>query len=250
MKSITPLILLLLLFASPAISQSAVSANQILMDLDANYYYPQQKGLKKIQALISWDRRDFVSGDSQAIPGPPAILRWEAGSKGGISRFSFPEQSRSGDSSSKDELERFFKNYSEMILPTTLKNKFSMYTGKIAAKRGDMVHLSLEPKSNIGAILKYEIIADVKKRRIKKVRVFQNQAPTQVTSVLSYTQNEGLWRVAESRSKFTVSAKEYSEVIEFFYKKIKGTWLVNKLRQSFLQDGQKLHVNIFRFEYK
>ena len=249
-KFIILLSLLIISFASPAVSQSNLTANQILKDLDLNYYYPHQKGLKKFIANISWERRDYNSSDSQAVPGPPAILHWKAEGQGGISRFTFPEQSRFGGFANKDELERFFKNYSEMILPMTLENKFSRFNGKAVVNRGNLVHLSMEPKSQAGMILKYEVIVDANKHRISKVRVFQKSSPTLVTSVLSYIQNGGLWRVAESRSKFTLSSKEYSEVVEFFYKKVNGIWLVSKLRQTILQNDQKLHANTLRFEYQ
>ena len=102
--------------------------DEILTQLDKNYYYPQQTGLSKLRARVSWQQLDVASASGKFLRNPDFIFSWIDNGGIGIRDFKITGDPDKYSRERKLELESQIKNYSELIIPLTLMQKFSSYS--------------------------------------------------------------------------------------------------------------------------
>jgi hypothetical protein len=246
LKLFFPLVIFFLpaLFLPPA--HALESAEQIIRELDVHYYYPQQRGLKKLSVQIDWEQLDVASDSGRYLKNPPVTFFWEkrVGSKG---VFTLTDSSFEVSLERKREILRMLQNYQEVVIPQTLAEKLANYKGQIKIAKKRRLLLAFSALSPDAAIQKYDLLVDLKQKSVKKFRMERNSAPLEVKSDIRYTQKEGKWLTAESRSKFRVGEVDYFEITEYVYRRIDNFWLMGKMTQTIKTDDRIIQSFIFRF---
>jgi hypothetical protein len=234
------------LFLSPAYALE--SADQIIRELDAHYYYPQQSGLEKLSVQIDWEQLDVVSGSGRYLKNPAVVFFWNRGSSEGAQGvFTLADKSVEVSLERKREILGMLQNYQEVVIPQTLVEKLADYKGqiKIAKKHRRLIEFSsLNPGA---AIQKYDLMVDLKQKNVSNFQMERNAAPIKIKSDVRYTRKEGKWLTAESRSKFRMGEMNYNETTEFVYRRINNFWLIGKMTQTIKADDRIIQSFIFRF---
>ena len=155
---------------------------------------------------------------------------------------------------SDDEKARYMKtlnNFLDVFIPKTLQEKFSEYQGKGKfSGKGEML-LRFESIGSLDMDKYYELLVDTDRWRLSGLRVRQTYEPRIVKGQFLYTRKEGQWVVAEAFSSFTIDGQNFSEKIEYTYKKFKSFWLINKVRQTVQQNGRDIFLRRLRLvDYK
>ncbi len=243
------LVFSLLVFPSPAFSLE--KTKQILEDLDAQYYFPQNQGLKKLSVHMEWEQLDVTTDSGMYLKNPPIVFNWEKSQ--GISKSAFQLAGKSIDVSKerKTELLRMLENYKEVVIPKTLVEKMAGYKGqvKVASKQKRLLEFSAQNTSS--DIRKYGLMVDLEQKKVWKFRIERKNAPFKIVSDIRYTRQDGKWMVAESRSKFRAGEMEYEETTEYVYRRTGKFWLVGKMSQVLKTEDRVLQSYIFRFhDYK
>lgn len=222
------------------------SAEQIVRELDAHYYYPQQRGLEKLSVQIDWEQLDVTSDSGRYLKNPPVTFFWERsiGSKG---VFTLADSSFEVSLERKREILRMLQNYQEVVIPQTLAEKLANYKGQIKTAKKHRLLLAFSALSSDAAIQKYDLLVDLKQKSVKKFRMERNSAPLEVKSDIRYTQKEGKWLTAESRSKFRVGEVDYFETTEFVYRQVDSFWMMGKMTQTVKTNDRVIQSFIFRF---
>lgn len=222
------------------------SAEQIVRELDAHYYYPQQQGLEKLSVQIDWEQLDVATGSGLYLKNPPVTFFWErrVGLKG---VFTLADSSFEVSLERKREILQMLQNYQEVVIPQTLVEKLSNYRGQIKTAKRDRRLLAFSALSPDATIQKYDLLVDLKQKSVKKFRMERNSAPHEVKSDIRYTRKTGKWLTAESRSKFRVGEVDYFETTEFVYRRINNLWLMGKMTQTIKTDDRTIQSFIFRF---
>ncbi len=240
----------LVIFFLPALllssSHALESVEQIIRDLDAHYYYPQQHGLKKLSVQIDWEQLDVVSGSGRYLKIPPVTFFWEksAGSKG---VFTLADSSVEVSLERKREILQMLQDYQEVVIPQTLAEKLSNYRGQIkTAKKGRRL-LAFSALNPGAAVSKYDLLVDLEQKNVKNFWMERNAAPVSIKSDVRYTRKEGKWLTAESQSKFQVDGVDYSETTEFVYRRIDNLWMMGKMTQIVKTNDRIIQSFIFRF---
>lgn len=236
-------------FHSSAHSQE--NADQILKELDAHYYFPQNQGLKKLSVRLEWEQLDVITDSGMYLKNPPIEFRWEKNQ--GISKSAFQLAEKSADVSDerKKELLSMLENYKEIVIPKTLAEKMAGYEGRIKISRKEKSLLEFASKNPGSDIKKYGLMVDLEQKKVWKFKIERKSAPFNIMSDIRYTRQDGKWMVAESRSLFQFGEMEYLETTEYVYRRTGKFWLIAKMSQTLKTDDRILQSYIFRFhDYK
>jgi len=250
MNSILKRFLFLIFFLLPVLFLSSAHAlespEQIIRELDAHYYYPQQQGLKKLSVQIDWEQLDVSSGSGRYLRNPPVTFFWErsVGSKG---VFTLSDSSFEVSLERKREILRMLQNYQEIVIPQTLAEKLANYKGHIKTAKKRQPVLAFSALNPDVAIQKYDLLVDLKQKKVRRFRMKRNSAPLEVKSDIRYTRKAGKWLTAESRSKFRVGEVDYFETTEFVYRRAGNFWMMSKMTQTVKTDERIIQSFIFRF---
>jgi hypothetical protein len=242
-------ILLSLALQSPAYCLE--NTGQILKELDAHYYYPQKQGLQKLSVRVELEQLDVFTDSGKYLKNPPLEFVWENSPAGVKSVFKLVEESAAISSDRRRELLGMLENYKEIVVPETLSDKISEYTGQIkfTKKQNSLVEFVASDSSAV--ILKYGLLVDRERKNVRKIRLERKNAPHKIESDVSYISKDGKWLIAESRSRFRVGEMKYEETTEYVYRRTGKFWLVGKMSQTLKVDDRVLQSFIFRFhDYK
>jgi hypothetical protein len=227
------------------------SAGQILDELDTHYYFPQKQGLQKLSVRMEWEQLDVVTDSGMYLKNPPVDFFWENSPAGSKSVFKLADRSFEVSKERQQELLNTLENYKEIVIPQTLEEKMANYKGqiKVVKKQKRLVEfVSRKAGADIG---KFGLIVDLGLKNVRKIIIERKNAPFQVESDIRYSQKDGKWLIAESRSKFRVGEMKYQETTEYVYRRAGKFWLVGKMSQTLKMDNRVLQSFIFRFrDYK
>ena len=132
------------------------------------------------------------------------------------------------------------------MIPKSLREKFSKYQGNTKLSEQGKILLRFRSIDSLNRDKYYELTVDTKKWRLAGLHVIQRNEPKNIKGRFLYTRKEGKWMVEETISSFLINGKNYSEKIEYKYKKIKSYWLLNKMRQTVKQDNNITLLYRFR----
>lgn len=221
-------------------------ADKILFLLDQFYYYPQNSKLTKLTARVQWEQLDVASGSGKFLRNPDFKFTWQkAGGResrkfeliGNRNQYSIPR---------KFELENQIKNYGELIVPLTLRQKFSGYLGEAEKEIGDKLRLFYKSESSADNVESYSLLVDRKKLKIEKIRFTQRHSPRKVNGTFRYERLGDKWTIAESHSSFKMGGLHYKEISLYRYKKIEDIWLVHRIDQTLKQGNQIFQSHRFK----
>jgi hypothetical protein len=211
-------------------SADAQSSDPLLQKLDSHYYYPSQLGLKKLSARIQWLQKDLGVSQSKFIPHPDVLFSWSVKSD---ARLFKADSNRKGLSEArKKEIEIFFQNYREIILPRRLYQTLRGF--KLLREKKAFFKTTVEYQSPFKSdeIQKYSLDIDSKHWRISQINLKRKTPPYNVVSDFKYIQREGKWLVSETLARFNLEKDSYSEKTSYTYQK-KGTLASRKNESSF-----------------
>jgi hypothetical protein len=222
------------------------SAERIIRELDAYYYYPQRQGLEKLSVLIDWEQLDVVSDSGRYLKNPSVAFHWEKGQRSkGV--FKLADESFEISATRKKDLLNLLENYKEVLIPETLAEKFSHFKGRVITAKKRRRWLAFSARNPDAAIQKYDLMVDLKQKNIRRFRMERNAAPVEIKSDVRYTQKDGKWLTAESRSRFRMGEMEYVEITEFVYRRVDNFWMMGEMTQTVKTDDRVLQSFIFRF---
>ena len=239
-------------------------ADEILTQLDKNYYYPQQTGLSKLRARVRWQQLDVASASGKFLRNPDFIFSWIDNGGIGIRDFKIAGDPDKYSIERKLELKSQIKNYGELIIPLTLMQKFSSYSRSCYSskcselaqwgKKRERLILSTDPDDE--SATSYFLVIDKKEMKIDKINLKQQSAPYKVNGTFRYEKLDGKWAIAESKSRFTMGELDpqkkskgeldYQEKSTYRYKKFDEIWLVHRIDQV-LKQGNKI-IQFHRFK--
>ena len=113
-----------------SISDAQIKTDEVINKLDANYYYPQRKGLINIAARLKWEQQVLTSEQKAFLEKPD--FRFYAEFKGENSRKRV-RVDNGRIALSDDEKAKYLmvlNNYLDAFIPKTLHEKFSKYQGQ------------------------------------------------------------------------------------------------------------------------
>ena len=234
-------------WAKPAADEilTQLEVDEILTQLDKNYYYPQQTGLSKLRARVSWQQLDVASGSGKFLRNPDFMFTWKVSGYTEIRDFEFvgdPAKYSIHELELKDQI----KNYGELIIPLTLRQKFFKYSGQLTKKARGRESLLLSADSDGESITSYHLMINKKKMKIETIRFKQRFDPHEVSGMFRYEKLDGKWVIAESKSRFTMGELDYQEKSTYRYKKFDEIWLVHRIDQV-LEQGDRI-VQSHRFK--
>ena len=137
-------------------------ADEILTQLDKNYYYPQQTGLSKLRARVRWQQLDVASGSGKFLRNPDFMFTWKVSGYTEIRDFKIVSDPAKY-SIHELELKSQIKNYGELIIPLTLRQKFFKYSGQLTKKARGRESLLLSADSDGESITSYHLMINKKK---------------------------------------------------------------------------------------
>jgi len=221
-----------------------LEVDEILTQLDKNYYYPQQT-LSELRARVQWQQLDVASGSGKFLRNPDFMFTWKVSGYEEIRDFKIV-----GDpgkySTHELELKSQIKNYGELIIPWTLRQKFSKYRGQLTKEDWGRESLLLRADSDGESVTSYHVMIDKKQMKIETIRFKQRFDPHEVSGMFRYEKLDGKWVIAESKSRFTMDELDYQEKSTYRYKKFDEIWLVHRIDQV-LKQGDKI-VQSHRFK--
>ena len=248
---------LLSLFYLPSIastSNAQPGIKNLLIKLDKNYYYPQQKGLTSLNAELLWEQQDTSSEKIKFFNKPGFQFKGEL--KNHIYEKEIVPSAKNLNLSDAKKIEyiNILNNYLDAFLPDTLYEKFSNYEGQIKHQQKKSLTIHLREKTSIENTTKYKLFVDTEKWRITKIHISQNQEPRNIEGKFFYTRRGGQWVVAEATSEYMVNGQTYTEKTEYSYKRANTFWLVNKIKQTIKQDGHlilsyRLQLNDYKVNF-
>jgi hypothetical protein len=225
------------LFSSVSSAQPKVE--KLLNKLDKHYYYPQNKGLKRISSRLTWQQENFQSKNIFTIKKPVFLFKGEL--KDGVFVKIIKIFDNSKKLTNKKNLEdiKFLKNYLDAFLPKTLREKFLSFKGSIDSKKRKEIVLLLKNKETKSSYSDYKLFIDTGNWRISKIIFRQDREPKKVEGKFFYTKKDGKWVVAETVSIFKINGQEYIEKTKYKYKALESFWLVYDVDQTVMQGGSK-----------
>jgi hypothetical protein len=241
------LILFCLIGISPDNIWAQSKADEILSKLDQSYYYPQQdNGLEKVTARVQWEQLDVASGSGKFLRNPEFEFTWKNDGATGRRDFELIGNERDYSIKRKFELKNQIKNYGELIIPLTLKQKFAHYRGVIKKMPGGWARLLYKTDSMEKQVESYNLLVNMNAVKVDKIRFKQRSAPRKVNGVFRYEKVGGKWAITESRSNFTMGELEYKETSNYRYKKFGDIWLVHQIDQVLKQDNRIFQSHRFK----
>ncbi len=214
----------------------------VLAELDKNYYYPQNQGVKSFSARVQWEQLDVASGSGKFLRNPDFVFFWNVKSEGGLGRFRLREGPGSGDR--YQELGQQISPFREAIIPLTLEQKFLDFEGQVRSMGENQLLVKLNPRA--GADLGYQLLIDTKDQVIKKLRYEQNNSAKNVEGQFRYLKLDDKLAISESRSRFKLQGQEYFETTRYTYKKVEGIWWVHRIDQTLKREGLVLLTYILK----
>jgi hypothetical protein len=219
------------------------SLESVLSKLDKNYYYPQSQGLKSLSVRVQWEQLDVASGSGKFLRNPDFNFIWKIGVPGGLGRFELAKGQEHLSGDRVQELTQQVSQFSEPIIPLTLQQKFSNFSGKVHAMAKNKLVVKL---TQVSSDQDYKLLVDAKEWVIRKLRFQQSRSPKNVEGEFSYIKLEGKPAISESRSRFEVEGREYTEVTRYAHKKVKGIWWVHRIDQTLKQEDHILQTYVFK----
>ncbi|MZG54750.1 MAG: hypothetical protein F3744_11950 [Nitrospinae bacterium] len=232
------LIFLCLIGTSLSSAWALTETEEILTQLDQSYYYPQQRGLSKLQVRVQWEQLDVATGSGKFLRNPDYIFTWRKVGGKGVGDFKIAEDSDHYSIKRKFELKNQIRNYGELIIPFTLKEKFSKYRGRLNQRERGRASLLLKAGSPDAAVRSYHLKINKKDMKIESIRFKQRSAPYKVSGRFRYDKLDGKWVIVESKSLFTMGELDYQETSTYRYKKFGKIWLVYRIDQILKQDSR------------
>jgi hypothetical protein len=127
-----------------------------------------------------------------------------------------------------------------VFLPKTLREKFSHYKGTIGSRVGSETVLFFKKIGSIQDFNDYELFIDEEKWRISKMVLRQNREPKEIEGKFFYARKAGKWVVEETLSIFKVNSQKYMEKTKYKYRSLHSFWMVSKIKQTVMQEGNKV----------
>ena len=217
----------------------------LLQKLDSHYYYPSQLGLKKLTAKVKWLEKDLASPELNFISRPEVVFIWNKHT--GERRFQIDPRLKHLAQDRKEEIERFFRNYREVILPRSLSQTLSGFKFYETQKFPSQTIVEYQSLRNQDEIQKYVLNIDPKFWKVSKLNIQRKNPPFQVVSFFKYFKKEGKWLVSETLSQFDMGRDSYSETTSYTYQKINGFWLPTRINQVFKKGRDVAHSYLFLF---
>jgi len=211
--------------------------------LDSRYYYPSQLGLKSLAARITWLQKDLAASPQKFISHPKVLFRWNKESDARI--FEIDPRRKGLDDNRKEEIENFFQNYREVLLPRSLGQTLSGYKFIRSQKSSSLTTIEYQSIHKQDEVQKYVLEIDSKFWRIFKINIQKKSPPYRVTSKFKYIEKEGQWLVSETLARFELGKDSYSEKTSYTYQKTKQFWLPAKINQVFKKGDDVLHYYQF-----
>ena len=231
-------IYLVILFPSMSSAQSKVE--QLLNKLDENYYYPQNKGLIKMSSQLEWEQENIKSQKVLTLKKPNFIFEGELIGEIFEKKIKPAINLRYKSDENINESIEFLNNYLDAFLPKTLREKFIYYKGTMGSRVGSETVLFLKKIGSIQDFNDYELFIDEKKWRISKMILRQNREPKKIEGKFFYTRKSGKWVVEETLSIFKVNSQKYIEKTKYKYRILHSFWMVSKIKQTVMQEGDKI----------
>ncbi len=235
----------ILFFIPPVYSED--SAEEIIRELDARYYYPQNRGLRRLSVRIEWQQLDTVTDSGRYLKNPDVEFNWETTAAGALGNFQISGKSFEISDARKRDLKKILINYRDVMVPQTLQERVSGYQGEVKFSRNQKKLIQFVPKDPENNIQKYEFYADLERGYLPKLNIRQSNFPREVKSEIRYVQKEGKWLVAESRSQFRLGEVDYNETTQYAYSQVNGFWLLSKMTQTVRSEDKTVQSFIFRF---
>ena len=237
------------LFSSESSAQSKVQ--KLLNKLDKHYYYPQNKGLKRISSRLVWQQENFQSENMFTIKKPEFSFKGEL--EDGVFVKKIKIFNNSKKLTNKENLEdiKFLNNYLDVFIPKTLREKFLSFKGTINSNKKKEIVLLLKSRETKDNYLDYKLFIDTENWRILKIIFRQGREPEKVVGKFFYTQKDGKWVVEETVSVFKINDQKYIEKTKYKYKSLESFWLVYDVDQTVMKEGSKiLTYNFTLKDYK
>ena len=237
------------LFSSVSSAQSKVE--KLLTQLDENYYYPQNKGLKRIFLRLERHQENAQSKKKVTIKKPDFLFQGELQDGVFVKKIKIFDNSK--NLTNKENLEdiSFLNNYLDAFIPKTLREKFLSFKGKIDSVKRYEIVVTLKTKEMKDNYLDYKLFIDTENWRISKIIFRQGREPKKVEGKFFYTQKDGKWVVEETVSVFKINDQKYIEKTKYKYKSLESFWLVYDVYQTVMKEGSKiLTYNFTLKDYK
>jgi len=215
----------------------------LLQKLDSHYYYPLQLGLNKLTAKVRWLQKDLAASQPKFISHPDVLFSWNAESDARVFQIE-PERKRLSQIQ-REEVEIFFQNYREIILPRSLNQTLSRFKFNGTKKVSSRIIAEYQSPREQDENQKYILEINSKYRRISKFDIERKTPPYKVASHFKYIQREGKWLVSETLAQFDLERDSYSETTSYTYRKIMRFWLPVKINQTFKKGRDEVYT--YRF---
>lgn len=220
----------------PAFSQAP---DPLLQKLDSHFYYPSQLGLKKLTAKIQWLEKDLTASQPKFISHPEVLFSWNA--KHDARVFQVVTDRKELSQTQKEEVENFFQNYREVILPRRLTQTLSGFKPNQSNKSFFRTTVEYQSPYKHDEIQTYSLDINSEYWRISQITIERKNPPYNVTSKFKYIQKEGKWLVSETLARFNLGKDSFSEKTSYTYQKTQGFWLPVKINQIFKKGDAVLH---------
>ena len=235
----------------PSESSALSKVEKLLNQLDKNYYYPQNKGLKRISLRLEWYQENAQSEKIVTIKKSDFLFKGELQDGVFVKKIKISDNSENLTNKENFEDISFLNNYLDVFIPKTLREKFLSFNGIIDSKKRKEIVLLLKNKETKSNYSDYKLFIDTKNWRILKIIFRQNREPKKVEGKFFYTQKDGKWVVEETVSVFKINDQEYIEKTKYKYKSLESFWLVYDVDQTVMKEGSKiLTYNFTLKEYK
>ena len=231
---------LMILLISPAWGQSIES---VLSRLDQNYYYPQKQGLSILTVQVQWEQLDVTSSSRKFLRNPDFNFVWKDGARKGLGRFELAKGQSHISKDREQELTVQISQFSEPIIPLTLQQKFSRFSGKVDTLSNKNLVLKF---TQTASDQHYKLLVDTKRWLISRLRFKQSREPENVQGEFSYSKLGGKLAISESRSRFEVDGSEYSKTTRYKYKKASGIWWVHRIDQTIKREDTVLQSYVLK----
>lgn len=233
------LLLFFSIFFNLPYSAFAQSPDPLLQKLDSYYYYPPQLGLNKLTAKVQWLQKDLAASPPKFISHPDVLFSWNAGSDARV--FQIKSEREGLSQTQREEVESFFQNYREVILPRSLSQTLSGFKSNQANKSFFKTTVEYQSPYKHDEIQTYSLDINSERWRISKITIERKTPPYNVTSEFKYIQKEGKWLVSETLARFDLERDPYSETTSYTYRKTMGFWLPVKIDQVFKKGRDVVH---------
>ncbi len=232
---------LLVCCSCPPSALAQKNSNQILRKLDSAYYYPQRNGLTGLIATVVWEKGGFGGKNYEANPS----VKFSWNSVSDSRTFKVTGQSLKVPDEEQNSLLHFFSNYKEVLLPQTLTEKFSRYSGKVShGNFGTRINFEIDDFQD--GVSRYSLFINDKQRNVSRMLIDRIEAPTKVTGVFKYIQKNEHWLVSESVARFNFSGQPHVEKTVYYYGQIENIWLVNRIVQTLSKEDKEISRFIFK----